>query len=88
MNYVRSWLGESDGSISNTRVCVALVICFALGWVTALVTKVHGPVTVAELGGVLQPLGMFVSTICASLYAINKAADVLNNRAGQKPPAQ
>jgi len=54
--------------------------------VTALVVKIHGPVTVRDLGDVLGPMGMFVTGICGSLYAINKAADVLNNRA--KPPEQ
>jgi len=85
--FVRSMLGESDGSVSSTRVCVALVIVFALGWVTALVTKVKGPVSVAEIGTLLGPLGVFVGAICGSLYGINKAADVLNNRAA-RPPEQ
>jgi hypothetical protein len=45
--FLRSQLSEVDGTVSNTRVCVLLVIVFALGWVTALVSKVNRPVTVS-----------------------------------------
>jgi hypothetical protein len=95
---VRSWLSEADGTGSNTRVCIAAVVFFALGWVTALITRVRGPVTVAEIASLLGPLGMFVTGICVSLYGINKFADAwgkqgTGNReqgtaSGPTPPAQ
>jgi len=75
--FLRSQLSESDGSASNTRVCIFLVIAFALGWITALVTKVKAPVTVREIGDMMGPLGMFVGTICA---------DVQNNRTAAGKP--
>ena len=88
-DFFRSQFSESDGTVSNTRVCIWLVVVFALGWVTALVSKIHGTVTVSDLGQVLGPLGMFVTGISGSLYAINKTADVFNNRtAANKPPGQ
>jgi len=88
LGFIRSWLSESDGSVSNTRICVALVITFALGWVTALVVKVHGPVSVSDVAALLGPLGLFVTGITGTLYAVNKAADVLNNRARNAPEQQ
>jgi hypothetical protein len=85
--FVRSWLSEADGTVSNTRVCISALIAFALGWVTALVVKVHGPVTVAEIGALLGPLGLFVGGISGSLYGINKFADAMKSRQ-DAPPAQ
>jgi hypothetical protein len=49
--------------------------------VTALVCRVRGPVTVAEIGALLVPLGTFIGLACAPLYAMNKWADVKNNQA-------
>lgn len=91
--FLRSQLSESDGTVSNTRVCILLVICSASGWVTALVSKVKGPVNLPELGGFVGSLGMYVSGICASLYAINKGAEAWKNRADRpqdegQPPQQ
>jgi hypothetical protein len=87
LSFVRSWLSEADGTVSNTRICVALVIVFALGWVTALVIKIHAPVTMREFSDTLVPLGMFVTGITGTLYAVNKAADVFNNRADHASPS-
>ena len=87
LGFVRSMLSEADGTVSNTRVCIVIVIAFASGWVTALVTKVRGPVSLPELAAFVGQLGMYVSAICASLYGINKFADAWKNR-GEQPPAQ
>jgi hypothetical protein len=87
LSFVRSWLSEADGTVSNTRICVALVIVFALGWVTALVIKIHAPVTVRELTDALVPLGMFVTGITGTLYAVNKAAEVINHRTDNPSPS-
>jgi hypothetical protein len=87
--FVRSWLSEPDGTISNARICVVIVICFATGWMTALLSKVHGAVTVPELTAFVGQLGMYVSGICAALYGVNKFADAYKNRADREgPPPQ
>jgi len=51
---------------------------------------VHGPLSAQDVATLLGPLGMFATGITGSLYAINKAADVLNNRtdAGAESAAQ
>jgi len=66
------------------------VVTFSLGWVTALLVRLHGPLSAQDVATLLGPLGMFATGITGSLYAINKAADVLNNRtdAGAESAAQ
>jgi len=87
--FVRSWLSEADGTVSNARICVVIVIVFATGWMTVLLTKVQGSVTVPELTAFVGQLGMYVSGICAALYGVNKFADAWKNRANhEEPPAQ
>lgn len=85
--FVRSMLSESDGSVSSTRCLIALTIVFALGWITGLLMKVHKPVSLGEVQSFVGTLTVFVTSICGSLYGINRAAEVLNNRtANGKPP--
>jgi hypothetical protein len=83
--FLKEQLSERDGTASNTRVCILLVICFASGWITALVTKVHGPVSLPELGAFVGQVGLYVGGICTTLYTVNAAKDVLNNRAANSP---
>lgn len=80
-SFLKSTLSERDGTGSNTRLCVMLIVVFALGWVTSLFSRVHGPVTVADIRELLPSMASFVGLVCGPLYAINKAADVMNNRA-------
>jgi hypothetical protein len=79
--YLRSMLSEADGTGSSTRFCCVAVIVFTLGFASALIWKIHAPVTVAEFCQALGALTLFATGICGSLYAINRAADVFNNRA-------
>jgi hypothetical protein len=85
--FLRSQFSESDGTVSNTRVSIFVVIAFASGWITALVVKVPRPVLLPELGAFVGQLGLYVTGICTTLYAVNKAADVLNHRAPATPGA-
>lgn len=86
--FLRSMVSEGDGSISNTRVCIVIVIAFASGWVTALVTKVRGPVALPELSVFVENLGVYVSGICLALYGTNRFADAWKNRGGDPPKQQ
>lgn len=84
--WLRSMLSESDGSGSSTRFCIVCVIVFTLGFVSALLWKLHGPITVAEFCQALSSLTLFATGICSALYGINRVADAFNNRA--KSPEQ
>lgn len=78
---VRSMLSERDGTGSSTRFCVVATILFTLGFVTALLWKIHGPVTVAEFCQGVGALGMFAGGICGTLYGINRLGNAADNRA-------
>jgi hypothetical protein len=71
-------LSESDGSVSCTRFCIALVVVFSLGWVTGLV--LHDK-RLPDLGAV----GGYVTLVCGSLYAINRGAAVLDKKSTTGP---
>lgn len=79
--FLRGVFSEGDGTPSSSRICVFAVIAFTLGFGTALVWKIHAPVTVGEFCQALSALTLFASGICGALYGINRAADVLNKRA-------
>ncbi|QNI34517.1 hypothetical protein H7849_11840 [Alloacidobacterium dinghuense] len=82
--FFRSMLAESDGTVSSTRCMIALVVMFSLGWITGLLLKVRKPVTLGEVQSFVGTLTVFVTSICGTLYGINRVTDVVGNRA-QKP---
>jgi hypothetical protein len=79
------FLQEGDGSQSSSRLCMVLVVVFALGFITALLWKVRGPITVAEFCQAVGSLGMFTGGVCGALYGINRFGECLDNRAGRAP---
>ncbi|ACO32132.1 MULTISPECIES: hypothetical protein [Acidobacterium] len=79
--FLRSMLSEDDGAVSSSRVCVALVIVFVLGFLTALLAKIHAPVTVEEFCRAVESLGMFTGGVTGTLYGINRAGNVFEKRA-------
>lgn len=78
---VIGFLQESDGSQSSTRLCVVLVIAFTIGFIAALLSKIHAPITVAEFCQAVNALALFAGGICGSLYGINRFGECLDNRA-------
>jgi hypothetical protein len=57
------------------------VIAFTLGFLSALLSKIHAAVTVAEFCQATGALALFVTGICGTLYGINRTAEAVNNRA-------
>jgi hypothetical protein len=82
---VIGFLEESDGSKSSTRLCVVLIVVFVLGFITALLTKVHAPITIAEFAQAVGALGTFCVAVCGALYGINRLGECLDNRAQRGP---
>lgn len=70
------FLQESDGSHSSTRLCVVLIIVFVLGCITALIAKIHAPITVAEFCQAVSALGLFAGGVCGALYGITAPVSV------------
>jgi hypothetical protein len=85
LRWLPSFLSEPDGTGSSTRLYIGLVVAFVVGAGTALVCKIHQPITVADLNSFLTAAGTFVAVICAPLYGLNKLANVTNNRSQQDP---
>lgn len=83
-DFLRSMLSESDGSVSTTRVCIAMIFSYIIGSGITLVCKIHTSVTPADVNAFLSSAGIFIATTCAPLYAINKGADVINNSTDSK----
>lgn len=82
--FIRSWLSEPNGTVSNTRICVALIVFFALGWITALVARVRGPIGVADLVTIFPPIGMFVTATAGTLYGVNKVTNMFGTNSDRK----
>ena len=79
--FVRSQLSDRDGTVSNTKVCVLLVVTFVLGWVTCRVAQLHTPVTVTDIVTFLGAAGTFSALLCGTLAGIKATGDAINNRA-------
>jgi hypothetical protein len=68
----RFWRGvfsESDGTPSFSRVATAVIVAFAMGWVTALVRMNH---QLPDFGGLVPLIG--------TLYGVNKVAGAVASR--------
>lgn len=65
--FIRSWFSESDGSGSNTRVCVFLVVLASLLILGYLAWKKPDVFTAA-----ITLLTAFDVAVIAALYGINK----------------
>ncbi len=70
-NFWRGVFSESDGTPSFSRVATAVIVAFAMGWVTALVRANH---QLPEFGGLVLLIG--------TLYGVNKVSGAIGNRPG------
>lgn len=88
--YLRSMLSEKDGTGSSSRLCLVLVVVFTLGFISALVWKIHAPITVPDFCQAVGALGTFVLSTVGVLYGINRLGNFGDNKAatGSQPGAQ
>ena len=84
--FLRSQLSDKDGTVSNTKVCVLMVIVAALSWVSCLLYKLHTPITVTDLVTFVGSVGTFAALICGTLAGMKYTADAVNNRAPNASP--
>ena len=90
--FLRSQLSDKDGTVSNTKVCILLVITSALSWISCLLYKLHTVVTVTDIVTFVGSVGTFVTMLCGVLAGLKYSADAVNNRAPNatqqvQPPA-
>ena len=84
--FLRSQLSDKDGTVSNTKVCVLMIIVSVLSWVTCLLYKLHTPVTVTDIVTFIGSAGTFAALICGTLAGLKYTADAVNNRAPNATP--
>lgn len=90
--FLRSQLSDKDGTVSNTKVCILLVITSALSWISCLLYKLHTVVTVTDIVTFVGSVGTFATMLCGVLAGLKYSADAVNNRAPNatqqvQPPA-
>jgi hypothetical protein len=79
--FLRSQLSDKDGTVSNTKVCVLIVVIAVVSWVSCLLYKLHAVVTVTDIVTFLGSAGTFATMLCGTLAALKYGADSINNRA-------
>jgi len=84
--FLRSQLSDKDGTVSNTKVCVAMVVVSVLSWVSCLLYKLHTPITVTDIVTFVGAAGTFAALICGTLAGMKYTADAVNNRAPNASP--
>jgi cellobiose-specific phosphotransferase system component IIC len=84
--FFRSQLSDKDGTVSNTKVCVLMVVVAVLAWVSCLISKLHSPVTVTDIVTFVGASGTFTALICGTLAGLKYGADAINNRAANATP--
>ena len=84
--FLRSQLSDKDGTVSNTKVCVLMVVVSVLSWVSCLLYKLHTPITVTDVVTFVGAAGTFAALICGTLAGMKYTADAVNNRAPNASP--
>lgn len=73
LSFIKSVLSD-NGVGSSTRVNVTMLVVFIVGAGTALMFKLHTPVTVSDINSFLSSAGQFLALTTGTLYGINRAA--------------
>jgi hypothetical protein len=86
--FLRSQLSDKDGTVSNTRVLLVLIVSHVLAWVSALVClyawfviKTHSPVTMTDIVTFVGSAATFATVLGGTLTLIKTGGDAVNNRA-------
>ncbi len=93
--FLRSQLSDKDGTVSNTKVLLALIINHILGWISALLfvylyisLRNHREITMTDIVTFIGATTTFATALCGTLMVIKTGGDALNNRAPNAPPNQ
>jgi hypothetical protein len=74
-------MSESDGSGSTTRVLIFGLVIAAIAWSSILCFDAHKhKITVEQFNSYLSSIGQYLTVTATPLYAVNKTADVFNNK--------
>lgn len=53
-----------------------IVIAFSIGWICAMLLRVHGNLTISDVGSFVRCIGRYVAEVGGAIYAIDKFSDV------------
>jgi hypothetical protein len=84
--FLRSQLSDKDGTVSNTKVCVLMIVTAVLSWITCLLWKLHTPVTVTDIVTFVGAAGTFTALLVGTMAGMKYTADAVNNRAPNASP--
>ena len=84
--FLRSQLSDKDGTVSNTKVCVLMIVTAVVSWITCLICKLHTPITVTDIVTFVGSAGTFTALICGTLAGLKYTSDAVNNRAPNASP--
>jgi hypothetical protein len=84
--FLRSQLSDKDGTVSNTKVCVLMIVTAVLSWITCLLWKLHTPVTVTDIVTFIGAAGTFTALLVGTMAGMKYTADAVNNRAPNASP--
>ena len=86
--FLRSQLSDKDGTVSNTKVLLFLLVNYVLVWVSALVGMYvryvllgKAPISMADITSFLSSVGTFAALLSGVLGGMKYTADAVNNRA-------
>lgn len=84
--FLRSQLSDKDGTVSNTKVCVLMIVVAVLSWVSCLLYKLHTPITVTDVVTFVGSAGTFAALLIGTMAGMKYTADAVNNRAPNASP--
>jgi len=84
--FLRSQLSDKDGTVSNTKVCILMIVTAVLSWVSCLLYKLHTPVTVTDIVTFIGAAGTFSALLVGTMAGMKYTADAVNNRAPNASP--
>jgi hypothetical protein len=91
--FFRSQLSDKDGTVSNTKVLLLIIIVNVMAWISALVgvyvyyvAKIHASIGMTDIVAFLSSVGTFATMLCGVLAGMKYSADAVNNRAPNASP--
>lgn len=52
-----------------------IVVAFSIGWISAMLLRVHGSLTLSDVGTFIRCVARYVAEVGGAIYAIDKFSD-------------
>jgi hypothetical protein len=91
--FFRSQLSDKDGTVSNTKVLIFLIVNNVLIWISALIAlyaryvlKEKTGINMTDIVTFLGAVGTFATLLCGTLAGLKYGSDAINNHAPNATP--